>query len=259
MRIATPAARGLAAALRYLSALFSLSRPSSLIGDAIPLAIVLCFAMARATLAASIDVGTANGGNWLITGGGAVDAPAYNPSDLVGTISITSNGNRTGTFVPAASLADFNGFWYADCTFTLPSNAADITLSFSRLLADDRIVLQLNGTDIGDYLLSTGGVGGPGVMSFPPGPPDVPFTFTDQASATITSGFVVGAVNDLRLIINNTGTASPSAPTKTFQGSGDFTYAQLSGTVTYSVPEPGGLSIVAFAGMAAMARRWQRD
>ncbi len=173
----------------------------------------------------------------------------------MGTISITNNGNQTGAFVSGATLANFNGFWYADYTFTLPSNATDPRLSFSSLLGDDRIVLQLNGTNIGDYLLSTGGVGGPGVMSFPPGPPDVPFTFTDQASATITSGFLPGAVNDLRLIINNTGTASPSAATRTFQSSGDFTYAQLSGTITYSIPEPGGLSLVAIAALAAMARR----
>ena len=79
-----------------------------------------------------------------------------------------------------------------------------------------------------------------------------PFTFTDRASATITSGFLPGAVNDLRLIINNTGTASPSAATRTFQSSGDFTYAQLSGTITYSIPEPGGLSLVAIAALAAM-------
>ena len=75
-------------------------------------------------------------------------------------------------------MANFNGFWYADFTFALPADSFDIALSFSRLLADDRVVLQLNGTNIGDYLLSTGGIGGPGMMSFPAGPPDVPFTFT---------------------------------------------------------------------------------
>jgi len=217
--------------------------------------VVLSLAPASATLAATLDVGTASAGNWLITGAGAVAAPSYNPSDLPGTISITSNGNSTGTFVSGASLADFNGFWYADSLFTIPSNATGVTLSFSRLLADDRVVLQLNGTDIGDYLLSTGGVGGPGVMSFPPGPPDVSFTFTDQASAIITSGFLLGGVNDLRLVINNTGAASPSTPTRTFQSTGDFTYAQLSGTITYSVPEPATLSLLAVTALTVLSRR----
>ena len=102
-------------------------------------------------------------------------------------------------------MANFNGFWYADETFTLPSNASYIKLSFSGLYGDDRVVLELNGTMIGNYALNGTKGAGKGVMSFPgpndmhlPNPPDVNYTFTDTVSGTATNGFVVDGVNDLR-------------------------------------------------------------
>ena len=53
----------------------------------------------------------------------------------------------------------------------------------------------------------------PARVPFPPGPPDVSYTITGTTSGLISSGFIVGGSNTLRLIVNNTGQTSISAPT----------------------------------------------
>ncbi|MHA0110950.1 hypothetical protein ACXYUI_28000, partial [Klebsiella pneumoniae] len=91
-------------------------------------------------------------------------------------------------------LSKFNGFWTAAETFTLPSNAANVALTFSGLFADDRVVLELNGTAIGNATFNGGTKPVEGVMSFPgpgdmdrPSPPSTPFDFTFTTSGTIKS------------------------------------------------------------------------
>ena len=106
-------------------------------------------------------------------------------------------------------MGNFDGFWYADEYFSLPSNASNVTFSFNSLWGNDRTVLELNGTILGDG--SYYGDTGTGVMSFPPGPPNVAYTFTGTTSGTVTSGFVLGGVNDLRLVVNNTDGYEPGA------------------------------------------------
>lgn len=185
-----------------------------------------------------IDLGTAgNAPDWKITGAGAVSATSFQTNvNRTGAISLTSNAVRTGTIVPGGNLAAFNGFWYADRTFSLPQNASSISLSFLDLYGNDRAVLLLNGTIIGDvdHLGATGN----GVMSFPPGPPDVPYTFTGKSSGTVTSGFKPG-INTLRLIVNNTGVVPITAPTATFaSATGDGTTAFLRATLSYNTSGP---------------------
>ena len=71
--------------------------------------------------------------------GPAVGVPAFQ----VGSgISLTSNGFRTGTIIAGGSLDTFDGFWYADLSFNLPSNATNVALTFSGFFGDDRAVLQ---------------------------------------------------------------------------------------------------------------------
>ncbi|MGD0771076.1 MAG: PEP-CTERM sorting domain-containing protein [Tepidisphaeraceae bacterium] len=187
-----------------------------------------------------INLNTATPTNWVITGGGAIDAPAFAYAPLSG-ISVYSS---TGAFVNGGSNAQFNGFWYADAYFQIPSNASSVALDFSTLQADDRVVLELNGTILGDYFLngyeSNPPLTGLGVMSFPPGPPDVPYTFTGISSGIVTNGFILGGDNDLRMIVNNTGEALLTAPTV----NGGPTHAQLTAFVSYSVPEPSSLGIL---------------
>jgi hypothetical protein len=207
-----------------------------------------------ASYAVSIDVSTTATNPWLITGAGASASPAFDV--LSGNnISLTNNVLETGTFIPGGSLANFNGFWYADLSFVIPANATNISLNFTNLNGDDRVVLQLNGSNIGNYFLNASP--GTGVMSFPPGPPDKPFTFTNQTSGIVTSGFLLGQNNDLRLIVNNTDSSALTAQTFTFQNSGDGTEAGLVGAVTYSIPEPTSVALI-ITGMSFAVFRCSR-
>ncbi len=229
------------------------------------LAVLLPTVLVSAAQAGMINVGTAsNAANWLITGAGATNAPAFQV--FGGDISLTSNAARTGTFISGGSYANFDGLWVADETFFLPAGATGVSLNFSGLMADDRTVLELNGTMIGNAGIS-GSTGqpttGPGFMKFPPEPSsDVPFTFTGQTSGTVTSGFVLGGQNTLRLVVNNTGAGITGFTTKPCFDD-DFTAAGVSGTVTFAdataTPEPSALALFGLGGAALVAwGRWGR-
>ncbi len=185
----------------------------------------------------TLDVGTAdNAGSWTITGAGgsAIPAIAVGPA-----ISLTSNGTRAGYIRPGENLASFNGLWYTDLPFDLPANATKVALAFSGLLGDDRVVLQLNGHNIGNAGIDpiTGEpVTGAGRMHFPVGSETL-FTFDGSTSGTITSWFNLGGSNDLRLVVNNT-TGGITGTTSTFLNDNDFTDAALTATVTYTTRPP---------------------
>jgi hypothetical protein len=209
--------------------------------------------MARADFI-TIDLGTQNNASsWLVTGAGATQSPAFPYGGQQQEISITDNGGQTGTFIPGGSLANFNGFWYATRTFFLPSNATNVSLAFSGLLFDDRGVLELNGNIIGNALLTSLSQG---EISFPPGPPDVPFTFTNVTSGTMTSGFDLGGTNTLTLVVNN----ANGQVTSTFTGLGDGTHAGVVATVSYAVavPEPSSIVLVGVGAVIAMGYTWRR-
>ena len=96
-------------------------------------------------------------------------------------------------------------------TFTLPAGFTNASLTISSLAADDRGVLELNGT-----IISNAGIFGPGVgaMTFTPGGPNDPFTFTHGNGAqnvVVTSGFLTG-LNTLSLIVNDTNNGIFGAP-----------------------------------------------
>lgn len=207
------------------------------------LAVFTCHAVAQTT----VNLGTAGGASrFVITGAGATAATALQVGN---SIALTSNGFRTGTFVTGGSLASFNGFFYADEQFTIPSDATNISLTFSGLAGDDRVVLQLNGTTLGS--VGVLGVSGPGFFSFPPGPPDVNYTLTGITSGTVNSGFNAGGTNTLRLIVNNTGGGGAFAHTATFGSDGDGCGATLVAALTYQTPVtplPPGMWF-AFAGL----------
>ena len=115
----------------------------------------------------TLDLGTAgNAASWLITGAGAMGPAAYQVDiEKAGEISLTKDAEMDGKFVKEGSLKKFNGFWVANESFTLPSNASNVSLKFSGLFADDRVVLELNGHIIGNATFN--GNSGSGVMSFP--------------------------------------------------------------------------------------------
>ena len=202
------------------------------------------------------DTGTAT--DWTVTGGGAIRATPYVASfgvPAIPCITMTSDSGSTGSFVPGGSVANFDGFWVADFTFSLPSNATGVSLNYWNFYVDDRAVLTLNGQIIDAAGLTYfGQLNSVGSMVFTDGGPLQPyssFKMSDEtASGVVTSGFNLGGVNTLEAIINNTdsGVYGPDrdiSPT-------DGTFLGLSGTFSYSVvPEPSSALIFGF-GLASM-------
>jgi hypothetical protein len=201
--------------------------------------------------AGQIDIGTSTA-SWTVTGAGAAGATPYKVAD---GITISSDRGRNGTFVTGGSLANFSGYWYGEYDFTLPSDATNISLTYSNLYVDDRVVVELNGTDIGSWYLNPTTTSG--VMEFAPASGNTPYTFTNgvaYGSGSATSGFIVGGLNTLKLIVNNTDDVNPMTPTRSFQDDAAVTYVQLDGGVTF-LPEPATLSLLALGGLALLRRK----
>jgi hypothetical protein len=231
---------------------------------------LLLFALVTdAGLAATLDLGTAgNATSWLITGGGATMAPAFQlncSAGEVGCISVSSNGMASGTLVTGFS-ANNSGFWFADRTFSIPAGATNISLAFSGLSGDDRVVLELNGTIVASFCCAAGQVNGNGIMMLDGVNYVNPFDFTNVPSGTVNSGFIVGGTNTLRLIENNTNALlNSSAPNANF-ALGDEENAGIIATLTYTpaipplTPAPSslllmGVGMVALLGWAVARRR----
>jgi hypothetical protein len=206
--------------------------------------VLLLVVLAVAASAATIDISTsaANASNWLITGAGATNAAAVVDSNLTGGISITTTGNQTGTFITGGSLANFNGFWEAVLSFSIPAGATNISANFSGLTADDRTVLELGPTALGNESISGAGAG---VMYFTSGTSSA-YNFTQVTSGDFSSSLAAGGNYTLELLVNNTGTGVNGDPERTFQTASDATAVTLSGSITYTaatgVPEPTSLS-----------------
>ncbi len=193
---------------------------------------------------ATVDISTTDLSNWRVTAGGAVNAAPYS----FGTeLSISSTGTGIGTFVSGGSFGAFSGFWLANYTFFLPSDAANISLTFSNLYADDRVVLNLDGDPIAatgiDYL----GNYASSSMVLTDGGPEQPYTFSGPVgtiSGTVGGGFVLGGMNILQGIVNNTHTGVHGPDEPIYDGtSNDGTHFGLLGAITYTVPEPSVMAL----------------
>ena len=220
-------------------------------------AILTCLFITLPLHAATIDLGTAqNSADWLVSGGGAVDSPSF-PTNVnrTGAIAITSNALRTGTFAAGGNLAAFDGFWVAKNEFLLPANATGTVLSFSDFYANDRGLLRLNGVEVGnvDHLGATG----TGVFKKSQIGNDESFEFTGLDAGSINSGFLLGQTNVLEIVINNTGDIPITAPTMTFDGTGDATTAFINASVSFTaIPEPScGFGLSCLAVIALTKRR----
>ena len=198
------------------------------------------------TSAQTIYFSTSTITGWTVTTGGAIDATPY---PFGSELSVSSTGTGVGTFVAGGSWSAFDGFWTAQFTFFLPANASNVSLEFSDLYADDRAVLTLNGTTIGSAGIPYQGDAIDGSMVLSDGGALVPYTFdgaSGAVSGTVTSGFVLGGMNTLLGIVNNTGTGVYGPLRPIFQGtSNDGTHFGLLGSVTYTtVPEPQALILL---------------
>ena len=192
----------------------------------------------------SFDTGTA--AEWSVTGGGAENATPYvvnyaegSPPSDYNFLSVTTTGDGTGTFLQGGSLASFTGFWIADYTFTLPSTATDISLSYNNFFADDRAVMMLNGQTIASTGIISNGL--PGSMVFTDGGDPQAYSFgAPFSSGSVDDGFNVGGSNTIEVVVNNTGTGISGGDRDI--SSGDTTFLGLSGSISYSeVPEPNSI------------------
>jgi hypothetical protein len=164
--------------------------------------------------------------------------------------SVTSTGNSQGTFAGGGTVSGFDGFWALNLGFNLPSNANNVQLSFDNLFADDRAVLEVNGTIVGNY--SIGGT--TGFMTFTDGGPNASFTFNGPTSGLIASGFNLGGTNTLALIVNNTGGGAFGSLKDV--GPNDYTAAFVEGSLSYDLggsaaPEP-ATAVLAAGGLLAI-------
>jgi hypothetical protein len=148
--------------------------------------------------------------------------------------------------------SDNVGFWTASYSFNLAS--ANDTLSITDLAADDRVVVELNGTQV-----AAAGINGPGAGTFifTPTGSQVSDNFLGNGSQSIsvTSPFIAGT-NTIELIVNNTGSGISgglsNGPTAVF----------FTGTVTpNAIPEPvsGALLLSGLVGIAAVVRGRRRQ
>ena len=177
--------------------------------------------------------------NWTVTAGGATNVTPYQDRGGM-AITVTSTGNNSGSFLPGGSLSSFGGFWLANCSFSLPLNATTISLTYTNLGVDDRVVLMLNGRPIGATGISATSPNQTyqGQMVFEDGGALQACSFTGpnaSVSATVTTGFNLGGVNTIQAIINNT-YSGIFGGTTTFVSGGDYTSFGVLGTVSYSVP-----------------------
>ena len=205
--------------------------------------------------AGTIDVSTGTA-SWTVSipSAGVSNATPFGNGGGDGThLCITSGCNDSGTWVTGGSYnTAFDGFWVADLTFTIPAGATGVALNFSNLQVDDRAVVYLNGAPFAS--LAQGG-GGLGEMMFVDGVSDVPYTFAQNLTGTLTSGFNIGGTNTIEAIVNNTGCGRCNPPDGL--SSGNPTDFAMVGTLSYSqgdtsTPEPGSMGLIA-AGLALVA------
>ncbi len=230
--------------------------------------------------ASTTYVGTvSNSAAWTITydgPSGNVSGIAMNYNNGGSNISLSSDGKEDGTFsgaegsLTSADLAaSFNGVWDADLDFVLPADAFNVVLTFANLAVDDRVILELNGDTHWKRWASGAQRTLTGVMSFDLDSPLVTTVqdFDADTSGTVSTGFIVGGTNDLRLVVNNTNAApnftngsNLAAASQGFQSSGDSTLVGLNATLTFdTTPEPTTFLLVssALAGLLVRLRRPQ--
>jgi hypothetical protein len=199
-----------------------------------------------------LDIGTGVSPNWTVSAGGASDVQPYFIDGGERDLALTSDGFSSGTPVKGLNLSTFDGYWTANLSFFLPSNAINPVLTYSNLSADDRVVLELNGVPIGNAGKPNGGLG---FMTLSDGGPNIPYQFSgDLTSGSAAAGFIPSAPNLLEAIINNTDAGINGAPRDI--STSDGTGFRLHGTLTYSaVPEPASLSVFLAGLLAVLPRR----
>ncbi len=213
-----------------------------------------------------------NVGGWTATAAGAVNQTPYNFGTT--TLGLSSDGSSSGTPVPGASPAAFDGLAVFSTQFFLPANAVGATLSYDSVAADDRFVLELNGNVLATSGIFATNVPTPGDFVFTHGGPRTPVVYlatgydgsaNGLVTGTDTAFFTLGATNTLTILVNATYNGIGDAGTPSGLYSGDFkltSFGSRSIGVTYDVPvgrvpEPAAwaLMVVGFGLVGGAVRR----
>jgi hypothetical protein len=194
--------------------------------------------------AIAIDTGLAN---WTVSipSAGVANVVPFIGVDGRTYLCLDTHCDGPGTWVPGASVDTFDGFWFADLTFSLPAQASDVRLTFSNFLVDDRGVMSLNGTNIAATATAFGGLTNAS-MVFTDGGPNIPYTFSDPfTSGTVSGGFNIGGLNTLEVIVNNTFNGAIGPVKRLMPAGGDGTDIKLVGAITFTAtPEPSNMILV---------------
>jgi hypothetical protein len=175
----------------------------------------------------------------------------------------TSN-TAYGPDVPLGTPA-YTGVEFYYVTFSLPSDATNVALNFSRIGADDRMQFLFNGQLMGYW----GGniQGAIGKMDGIGSQPDVLNVAFNRGnvlpSLTNQSLFNIGGVNVMRFWVNNTNSTSVAAEAIQHSSSGDPSTLDIRAVLTYDtaavVPEPATFVLSATAVLALGAFRLRRQ
>ncbi len=182
-------------------------------------------------------------------------------STNMGSGDATSNTNY-GPDVPAGTPA-YTGVEFYYIAFSLPSDALNISLAFTRQGADDRLQMMFNGSVIG-YWGGSGGVGQMVGLGSQPTLSSVTFNSTFANSPTISTQalFNVGGTNVLRFWVNNTGTSWVGAGV-TPHAWGNPSALDVRATLTYDraapvtaipTPEPSSLLLLVSGALVGYRR-----
>lgn len=141
--------------------------------------------------------------------------------------------NEYAPDVPS-SEPPYDGVEYYFFTFPLPSTGTDAVLSVDGLTADDRVVLLLNGTEIGGF---SSRVSSPTIGSMESGDGSVTtHTFRpapQYAAVSDPTLFVAGGPNVLTFWVNNTGSLDLSARAGPHGSIVDVSLLNAHGTIRY--------------------------
>jgi hypothetical protein len=205
----------------------------------------------------TLNISTATQSSWTVTTSGITNATPFlfcdgSSADQVG-LSISSRGDGSGFYLNGSNFSSFDGYWTATSEFYLPPTATNIVLTYTNLGFDDAGVLFLNTSAIGATDANDSATGTTqGKIVLVDGGASQTWTFTgpnDLVSGIATNGFILGGINMLTAIVNNTGNGATGV-LRIGLPSGDDTRFNLSATLSYDVfPDSGSLAIAEYPGI----------
>jgi hypothetical protein len=145
---------------------------------------------------------------------------------------VRSDGG-TGTTMPAGGPA----IWNSRFTATIPAGATNISFTLDTFFPDDKGVVQLNGTTIGDGVIffGNGTAAGPGTFDFGLGGGNQPYTYVGFTPGTATA--LPNGTTGVTVVVymNDTGVADPFSPPLSQTFISGFT---VSGSLSYTLAPP---------------------